>query len=429
MTTNKSTRRRYDSSSSGDNKSIETQAKKHSQPLPPSSTTKKSSTFIEPSWKDILEVPIKIHTKQQFDSLPRAKRIAIVARSSVLHLTLLSCLGPLILRGAIGAERSSGLAASSSSMALTPGLSILWTINVLSWHAFHNLVNDYQDLEDDDKDVNSFRTDYGCHALKQQFLSKSQFIRLMGMVALPGIVLTIAFLRNTVVGPAAPWGLSSLFLYTILFKPFALGEVVIYLVWGPLMAGYGFLAAGGDGGWSGIKSLFTNPAVAQFGVAAFAMIMGKHTDKINRSNKKTLPKLLGYPLALFACGATVLAPHVLLLLTFLKERVFISSSATMTTPTVPLGASLAFLTLFRELPSCLKILSKGQIQQKNGGEPTLPWGTTLKGTVADFQVNRTWPLWFVAACGWHAITFLYLFVIGSGFEWIGRRALFSRLAF
>ena len=363
------------------------------------------------SWKDISEVPIAVDSKEQFDYLPRAKRIGIVARSSVLHLTLLSCLGPLLLRGALRSE-------FSSQTLLTPGLAFLWTLNVLSWHAFHNLLNDWQDLEDDDKAAGSFRTDYGCHALKQGFLNKRQFLRLMAMVALPGTLLTIGF-RNTVVGPAAPWGLSSLFLYTVLFKPLAMGEILIYLVWGPLMAGYGAIAAGAS--WTGLVNLFTSPATAQFGLAAFGMIMGKHTDKIERSSKRTLPKLLGYPLALFACGATIIAPHVLLLATFLKERIL--SNGARVTPTIPLGAGLAFLTLFRELPSCLKILRKGKVKS---GKPTLPWGTVLPGVVADFQVDRTWPLWFVAACGWHAATFLYLFVIGSGIEW-GGRAILTRI--
>ena len=369
---------------------------------------------FNPSWKDILQVPISVATKKDFDTLSPSKRVAIVSRASVLHLTLLSCLGPLILRGSI--RSATGL----SSMPLNPSLSFLWTMNVLSWHAFHNLVNDWQDLEDDDKENGSFRTDYGCHALKQGFMTKPQFLKLMTMVASPGILLTWAF-RNTVLGPAGPWGLGSLFLYTILFKPMALGEVSIYLVWGPLMAGYGAIAAGAP--FTGVASLFSNPATTQFGLAALGMIMGKHTDKISRSEKRTLPKLLGYPTALFACGAAVVAPHLLLLATLLKERFIGGGASSGITPTVPLGASLAFLTLFRELPTCLKILRKGQIKD---GRPNLPPDAKLIGWAADFVPDRTWPLWFVAVCGWHAITFSYFFVFGSGLEW-GARALLSRL--
>jgi hypothetical protein len=233
-------------------------------------------------------------------------------------------------------------------------------------------------------------------------------------------LLTLA-LRSTVVGPAGPWGLGSLFLYTVLFKPLALGEVSIYLVWGPLMAGYGAIAAGAP--FPGVSGLFSNPATNQFGLAALGMIMGKHTDKINRSEKQTLPKLLGYPTALFACGAAVIAPHVLLVATFLNERVIRGGAASGVFPTVPLGASLAFLTLFRELPACLKVLRKGQVKD---GKPNLPSDAKLIGWAADFVPDRTWPLWFVAVCGWHAITFLYFFVVGSGLEW-GARALLNLL--
>ena len=96
----------------------------------------------------------------------------------------------------------------------------------------------------------------------------------MGWVALPGALLTALFsLKGSPVGPAGPWGLSALFFYTILFKPLALGEVLIYLVWGPLMAGYGAVAAGAK--YKGVASLFTNMATAQFGLAALGMIMGK----------------------------------------------------------------------------------------------------------------------------------------------------------
>ena len=371
-----------------------------------------------PSWKDILEVPISIASKDDFDALPRAKRIAIVSRASVLHLTLLSSLGPLVLRGAIRSSVTgkAAAAAAASIGTVTPGLSFLWAINLLSWHAFHNLVNDLQDLEGDDKASGSFRSDYGCHALKQGFMTKAEYIRLMLLVALPGAVLTVA-LRNTGVGPAGPWGLSALFLYTILFKPLALGEALIYVVWGPLMGGFGGIAAGASFG--GISSLFYNPVTAQFGLAALGVIMGKHTDKINRSEKRTFPKLLGYPYALFATGITILAPHILLAATFLRERVF----TTGTLPTIPIGASLAFLTLFKELPGTLKLLRKGQIID---GKPTLPWDAELAGTLGPFIVKRTWPLWFVAACGWHAIVFGYLFVMGSGLEWAGR-ALLGRL--
>jgi hypothetical protein len=165
-------------------------------------------------------------------------------------------------------------------------------------------------------------------------------------------------------------------------------------------------------------SLFTDPAVALFGLAGFGVIMGKHTDKITRSRKKTLPKVLGIENALRGCKLTLMAPHALLLWTFYKERVApLAAGGTPVVPTVPLGAALAFLTLFREFPSAMRAMALGPVRTDR---PNMPWGTTLKGTIIDAYVDRAWPLWFVAFMGWHAITFSYLMVIGSGAEWIGK---------
>jgi hypothetical protein len=153
-----------------------------------------SQERLNPSWRSICEIPIPCDTQERFDSIPAAKRVAIVSRVSVLHLTLLSCLGPFVLRGAV---RSSLPAPAQVGMKLTPLLALLFTIDGLSWHACHNLLNDWQDLDDDDNVVDSFRLAYGCHALKQGFLSKPAFLRLMAVVSVPGALLTFYF-RNTV---------------------------------------------------------------------------------------------------------------------------------------------------------------------------------------------------------------------------------------
>lgn len=185
-----------------------------------------SSGKLNPGWKEIWEIPITVDTQEEFDSIPLFKRLAIVSRVSVLHLTILSCFGPFILRGTLGNEP------------LTLARAALFTLDGLSWHVVHNMLNDWQDLDDDDDVEDSFRLAYGCHALKQGFTSKKNFLATMAALAAPGVLLTVLF-RNTVLAPAAVFGIVALFFYTILFKPLAMGEIVIYLVWGPLMAGFG----------------------------------------------------------------------------------------------------------------------------------------------------------------------------------------------
>ena len=178
------------------------------------------------------------------------------------------------------------------------------------------------------------------------------------------------------------------------------------------------LAAGAP--WQGVAAMFRDPAVALFGLAAFGVIMGKHTDKITRSQKKTLPKVLGIDRALTACKLTLLAPHLLLLWTFWRERIIGAA-----TPTVPWGCALAFLTLFREFPAAMRCMSLGPVSKD---KPNMPRTTVLPGTLLEADVDRAWPLWFVAFMGWHAVTFAYLMVIGSSAQWLSS-VLLTRFGF
>jgi hypothetical protein len=219
---------------------------------------------------------------------------------------------------------------------------------------------------------------------------------------------------------------------------------------------YSQLAAGGAAPWTSIPQLFTDPVVALFGLAALSVIFGKHTDKIATSKKRTLPKVLGFPAATYACAATIVAPHLVLAWTLFQQRLWplisaSSSSSTATALTIPWGAALGFLTLLREAPLALKVLAKGAPTppppttttttttavaaettsssssngtntQQQSRPPLWARGKIFRGTLINANVNQAWPLWFVAFCGWHALTFTYLVVIGSGLEWAWRVA-------
>lgn len=334
--------------------------------------------------------------------------MAISSRVSVLHLTLLSTLGPLIFRGAL---RSAGDITINNSFYPVPAL--LFVVNALSWHATHNLLNDWQDLNDDDSSEFSFRLSYGCHPLKQGFMSKPQFLRLMAATALPAALLSIYFhVTNPALRLAPAFGLLALFFYTILFKPLALGELLIYLVWGPLMTGMAAVASGAP---SSITN-WTGPATQLFGLAALAVVLGKHTDKRVTSKKRTLPKVLGEKGAIVACKLSVVLPSIVLITALVKERLL-----RVAEPTIPLGAALALVTLVRETPATLKVLRLGRVDR-----PPFPVGTKFPGALGPYEPHVAWPLWFVAVTGWHAIVFGYLLVLGSGLEWI-LRGILSRV--
>ena len=149
------------------------------------------STEYPPSWESIISFPAKVDSKTKFQALPYAKRLAIAARASVLHLTYLSCLGPLILRGALAAANK-----DTQNMKITPWRNILWTISVMSWHACHNMINDWQDCNDDDAEQDSYRRAYGVHPLRVGFMDKKEFLQGMFIVAFPAIVVSAYFLMK-----------------------------------------------------------------------------------------------------------------------------------------------------------------------------------------------------------------------------------------
>ena len=44
------------------------------------------------------------------------------------------------------------------------------------------------------------------------------------------------------------------------------------------------------------------------------------------------------------------------------------------------------------------------------------------GSMLPMLPKRAWPLWYVAAAGWHAVTFGYWLMLGMGLSW-GWRAI------
>jgi hypothetical protein len=299
-------------------------------------------------------------------------------------------------------------------MDVSPSNALVWTLCMVSWHALHNMMNDWQDLQTDDAEPDSFRLAYGVHALKQKFISQPSFMLAMLLVGLPGMVLSVTC-ADTILGPFFPFGFGAVVFYTPIFKPLALGELLVYLVWGPIMAGAGSIAAGcthlSTQNWKGI---ITDPIVSLLGSIAFSVIWGKHTDKIGRSKANTFPSLLGYGGgALTVAASSVLLPHILLARALLIGRVGRGHEQVM--PIAPLGAALGFLALYREGLWSLAAIVWGE--PKDG--PTIRL-EILRGTLGDINPVDRWPLWFVGFLGWHAVTFGYLLFMGSGIEWLIR---------
>ena len=115
-----------------------------------------SAPPYEPSWEELTQVPVTL-TANDWSALGSAKRLAVLCRLSVVHLTVISCASGGLLAGAAG----KGNALRST----------LWTVTLCLWHLSHNVINDLQDLDvGRDEAKGAFRRSYGCHPVAQGFV-------------------------------------------------------------------------------------------------------------------------------------------------------------------------------------------------------------------------------------------------------------------
>ena len=101
------------------------------------------------------------------------------------------------------------------------------------------------------------------------------------------------------------------------------------------------------------------------------------------------------------CAAALIAQHAALLVLVALRH-------------LPSGALLALLAAPFELRHALSILG-----HPPPAEPPSP-SLRFDGSMLPFVPSRTWPLWYVAAAGWHAVTFGYWLLLGLGLSWGGR---------
>ena len=132
----------------------ESKAKGEAAPPPaPKEVVNPWGSQLPPTWTDLTQVPVRVPNQAAWNSLGRAKQLAILCRLSVVHLTLISCGVPCMLAGATGA--ATGLVAP-----------LVWIVTLSLWHLSHNLINDVQDLRRGlDRVQYAFRLQYSSHPL------------------------------------------------------------------------------------------------------------------------------------------------------------------------------------------------------------------------------------------------------------------------
>lgn len=190
--------------------------------------------------------------------------------------------------------------------ATQPGINWLYgimaTVGIVLAHASNNLINDYFDLAVGlDNSEEYVRAQYAPHPILSGLATRGEMIGAIVLFNLIDLAILIFFAIN--IGPMVlVFALAGLFIsvfYTvppIRLKRIGLGEPSVLLIWGPLMTGGVYYVATG-----GTLPTWALIATIPYALIVTAVLMGKHTDKIEKDTAKgihTLPVILGEKTAL-----------------------------------------------------------------------------------------------------------------------------------
>jgi 1,4-dihydroxy-2-naphthoate octaprenyltransferase len=254
-------------------------------------------------WKTAAWTLVKIEDNEEWDQLDGISKWLIATRSAVTTVTIYAC----IIAGL--------LAWRDGYFAFLPWLIV--TLGLFIAHGTNNLLNDYTDYVRGVDEDNYFRTQYGVHPLVQGFWTKRQqltWFAVSGILALLSGIYALIYSEFSpfVIGMFA-FGALVLLLYTWPLKYIGLGELFIFLIWGPIMVSsvYVVLAKGWTGNvWN--VALVGVP----FGLSVVSINIGKHIDKLNDDKRKgvrTMPVIVGEKAARYINMAVLVLIYVVIL--------------------------------------------------------------------------------------------------------------------
>lgn len=234
------------------------------------------------NWIEVIQTA-NLSAEKEMDVV---SRWLIITRAAVFSMTLTS--------GLIGGL----LAASAPSFAWTPFLLAL--LGVVLAHAANNMINDYFDLAGGVDTTEYVRAQYAPHPILAGLISKSGLVT--AILAVNAIDAAIAGYLVSVRGwPILLFAGLGLFISVfyvappIRLKHIALGELGVFLVWGPLMIGGTYYAAAGS------VPAWVFAACLPYALLVTTVLIGKHIDKLEADKARgirTLPVLLGAPLSI-----------------------------------------------------------------------------------------------------------------------------------
>jgi len=328
-----------------------------------------NSTFA--MWRKSLTQLIKMDDKKEWDALDMFSKWFIATRSAVGTITLYS--------GLIGGLLAwQYLYTNHSQFNFLTWL--ILTLGLFIAHGTNNLINDYTDFSRGiDKD-NYFRTQYGVHPLAQGFWDKATHLRWFAvsglLAALAGVYALIVTDYASIVIWLFAVGSFILLFYTYPLKYVGIGELSIFIIWGPLMIGGVYFVLTGVWDWTVIL------ASIPIGLNVVTINLGKHTDKLKEDKIKkvrTLPVLVGEPAARFITMSAIVLSYIITLYLVFVTHFF--------TPVM-----LLIFVAYKPAILAIKRMSKPRPDGPPEGYPI-------------------WPRWFSTVCFVHNRVFSNYFVL------------------
>ncbi len=324
-------------------------------------------------WGKALSTLVKMDSKEEWDALDVVSKWLIATRSAVTTVTIYAC----VMAGF--------LAWRDGYFAWLPWLIV--TLGLFLAHGTNNLLNDYTDFSKGvDKD-DYFRIQYGVHPLVQGFWTKRQQLRWFVVSGALACAAGFYALWYTGFSPIVlglfGFGALMVLFYTWPLKYIGLGELMIFLIWGPIFfAGvYIVLAKGQPENLTNLWKVAL--AGVPFGLSVASINVGKHIDKLEEDKRKgvgTLPVKIGEKAARYVNMAALVLTYAVIVYLVFAPRYF--------TPVM----LIVFLAGKRALLA-LRVLTRPR-----PAEPPKDW--------------PAWPTWFSGFAFYHNRMFGGLLILG-----------------
>jgi 1,4-dihydroxy-2-naphthoate octaprenyltransferase len=340
-------------------------------------------------WRKASWELIKMDDKKEWDALDVISKWLIATRSAVTTVTIYSC----IIAGF--------LAWRYEYFSWLPW--IILTLGLFIAHGTNNLLNDYTDFSRGVDNDNYFRTQYGVHPLVQKFWTKDNQIKwfiVSGVLAtLSGLFALFYTNFNPYIISLFAFGALVLLFYTWPFKYWGIGELSIFLIWGPIMIGSVYLVLvlgtlGNSVDMSKVLPVVFKVALAgvPFGLSVASINIGKHIDKMEDDKKKgvgTFPVRVGQTFARYTNIASILIAYGVVI--YLVATDYFST--------------LMLLVIFaaQRAMYAIVVLSKPRPDAAPKG------------------FEAFWPTWFSGFCFYHNRLFGGLFILGIFLDTVARK--------